>query len=218
MKRDIITQQQIDRSKLQALALDQKITKVTAHAQTYSQATPRSVVTGNRAQQPGVGRPAATFDPASEAYLQALLNEDLKGTSTDKIKELRVGYLQKSQQSATVDATVKKDDYVSKLVKYIPTEVIAFYLTLTGIVGADQSDQKIYYTWSLFLIGAMATIIYLKIGWKISNNFQVILSCIAFVAWAISLDQVLGFPKTFQALLLPTVTFMLPFFDPPAGK
>lgn len=216
MKREIITQQQIERSRQKALALDDKIGKVTARGP--ARATPRSVVSGSQPQQkPGVGGPA-TFDPASEAYLQALLNEDLRGVSTEKIKELRVGYLQKSQQSANAEAAVKKDDYVSKLVKYIPTEVIAFYLTLTGIVGADQSEQKIYYTYALFLLGIIATIVYLRIGWKISNNFQVTISCIAFIAWAISLDQMLHFPKTFQALLLPTVTFMLPFFDPPAGK
>jgi hypothetical protein len=54
------------------------------------------------------------------------------------------------------------DDYTSRLLKYIPAESVALYLTLQGIVLSGLGDQSTYtWLWIIFGVGLIGTPMYL---------------------------------------------------------
>jgi hypothetical protein len=93
--------------------------------------------------------------------------------------------------SATVLAGGQPDDYPSRLLKYIPAEVVALYVSASGVVPAEHPKQ-IPYLWAIFAFCAIATPVYMFITardevtkkpiWK-----QIFLATIAFPVWAYAL-------------------------------
>lgn len=108
-----------------------------------------------------------------------------------------------------------KDDYVSKLLKYIPTEVIGVYLTLDALVRSqDPIDKGLY--WSIFMFGLIITPIYL---WRVQNvklKKQLFLSTVAFFLWIFGTGgPFAAYPQQYNSLyagvLLIVYTFLLPW-------
>lgn len=79
------------------------------------------------------------------------------------------------------------NEYLDKIARLIPSEIIAGYLTMIGFVGSvkDTQAQNII-TWIVFAIGLILTPIYLnKVAeaGKPKRN-HLILSAFAFLVWA----------------------------------
>src|SRR5438105_4275212 len=81
----------------------------------------------------------------------------------------------RSKRAVNLDAMLKKastkpDDYTARLLKYIPSEIIALFLTLDGLLrpinGADISAAKAAVYWSMFVFGMCVTPVYL---WRIQH-------------------------------------------------
>ena len=53
------------------------------------------------------------------------------------------------------------DDYSSRLLKYIPTEVIALYLTLASLLHS-AAEMSVWWEWCIFVLGVIATSGYLR--------------------------------------------------------
>jgi hypothetical protein len=83
-------------------------------------------------------------------------------------------------------AGTQADDYTSKLVKYIPSEVVALYIALGSILGSsDKSDSSLY--WVIFGVCLVGTGLYL---WRVTNVTkvtQIVISVVAFFVLAIAL-------------------------------
>ena len=118
----------------------------------------------------------------------------------------------------TADAGVAKpDNYAERLIKYIPSEVIAVYLTLEGIVKASEYKESASFYWSIFLFGLTATWLYLYKVVGVRKTSQLAVSTLAFAVWVFSFGgpfRFLGIPDLVPALVLPAFTFAVPFFEP----
>ena len=125
-----------------------------------------------------------------------------------------------SPQSADTGG-VEPDDYKSKLMKYIPGEVVALYVTLEAMVKSSvvAGDSTSAY-WVIFLIGLAGTPFYLWGGAKIWKVKQIVISTMSFAVWVFAL----GGPfeslewyqahKVYAAMVLPVYTFMVATLDP----
>ena len=115
--------------------------------------------------------------------------------------------------------TQSYDGYVSKLIKYIPSEILAVYLTLRSFVlTTDPLDQTLY--WLIFGFGILVTPFYI---WRIqtqknshkNTNWQMMfISTGAFIVWAIGtggpFDQLPGYKAAYGGILLIIYTFLIP--------
>lgn len=112
---------------------------------------------------------------------------------------------------------VSADDYTSKLIKYIPGEVIALYITLDAIVRSSDSLAQATH-WAIFLFGAIATYLYLWRVAKVTKQLQLIMSVGAFCVWVFAMGGpfvlVSWYQPAYGGLLLPIYTFLLPVIDP----
>ncbi len=110
---------------------------------------------------------------------------------------------------------VKPDDYLTKILKYIPAEVVALYITLYNIANAAKTEIPFeLITWIIFAIGIIGTVLYLIRVAKVSDWSQILISSIAFVAWVFALGAPFSFLSWYQpvygALVLPIYTFFIP--------
>jgi hypothetical protein len=112
----------------------------------------------------------------------------------------------------------KPDDYQARLLKYIPAEVVAVYLTLDGIVrsAANQLPQKPW-LWIIFVILLIGTPIYLWRITKVTKKVQLIISTLSFAVWIFALGGAFAttpwYKPVYGTLLLPIYTFIVPFFE-----
>lgn len=137
-------------------------------------------------------------------------------TESDRLKATKVV----SQQVGTVSYAIPPDDYKSRIMKYIPSEVVVLYLTLDGIINSAsvETSLKIRLLWLIFLISFIGTWIYLWRVEKVTKKTQLVISTIAFFVWAFTL----GGPFTFLswylplygAILLPVYTFFVALIKP----
>lgn len=78
-------------------------------------------------------------------------------------------------------------DYLDKVARLIPSEIIAGYLTMIGFVGSVKNIQvQNVIAWIVFAIGLILTPIYLNNVSEIDKpkRNHLILSTVAFLVWA----------------------------------
>ena len=113
------------------------------------------------------------------------------------------------------------DDYKTRLLKYIPAEVIALYLTLDGLLRPTAAHPiaatKMFIYWLVFAFGLVVTPLYL---WRVQNvrkTAQLGISTVAFVVWVYALGgpfQVMSnYDPLYGSILLPTYTFLIAIFE-----
>jgi len=116
--------------------------------------------------------------------------------------------------------TVTEDKYKDKLLKYIPADVIAIYLTLHGFVPVlpDTAPKKVLY-WIIFVLIWLITIPWQRRVAKIGKWSQVWVGFGAFVVWAITVgdpfthDNFPWYYPAYGAMILALYTFLIPLFD-----
>lgn len=118
-------------------------------------------------------------------------------------------------QAKSPGAILKPDDYLTKLIKYIPSEVVALYIALYGIASAAKEEISfVFISWLIFVIGIIGTVLYLWRVAKVSHCLQLIISTIAFVVWVFALggpfSSLPWYHPVYGALLLPVYTFFIP--------
>lgn len=92
----------------------------------------------------------------------------------------------------------QSDDYMSRLLKNIPSEIVAVYIATSGIVAVQSSNWML---WVIFAICLLATPFWLYFMEKVKSVMQIILTTVAFVIWVMTL----GGPF---ATLWPEVTML----------
>lgn len=118
-------------------------------------------------------------------------------------------------QAAAAAPSPTEDDYKSRLLKYIPAEIIAVYLTMDGVVKSAAAQLSVaQIEWVIFVILLVATPLYL---WRIAGVTKIVQLCvstISFAVWVFTLGGPFAFTTwyhpAFGALLLPLYTFLLP--------
>ena len=120
---------------------------------------------------------------------------------------------------------VPPDDYASRLMKYIPTEAVGFWLAVSGIIQGDGDDiSQAGLLWLFFVVGLVFTFFWLRRETKEPGKrtawTQTLLACGAFVVWvfatggpfATSFDW---YRPSYGSLALITYTAFVGFVIPP---
>ncbi len=110
-------------------------------------------------------------------------------------------------------ASVTPDDYTARLVKYVPSEVIAVYLTIGGILAS----RGLTWHWPAAVFGLLLVLtpVYLYRVEGVERRKQLFLSTACFLVWAVSLGRApfAALDPLVGAILLPLFTFTLPMWD-----
>lgn len=111
----------------------------------------------------------------------------------------------------------KADDYISKLIKYIPTEVIALYILIESLVkSAGTVNMSLY--WILFAVIIIATPLYLWRIQKVDKYLQLAISTIALIVWVFAIGGPFAYQSWYQpyygGILAALYSFAIPIIDP----
>lgn len=110
------------------------------------------------------------------------------------------------------------DNYSSRLIKYIPAEVITLQITINAIASsiADILAREIV-GWCVFIVGIVGTYLYLYKIQKVRQNKQLALSVGAYIVWVIAIGgpfQTLGwYNSQIAAIILCCYTFLIPVIE-----
>jgi hypothetical protein len=131
-------------------------------------------------------------------------------------RHLGVGESAEMTNTAVSD-TVSPDDYKDRLLKLIPTEVVAAYLTLDGIIRSSATGRSITIAlWVAFGVGTVATWLYLQRLQKVGSLVQLAVSTVAFAVWVFALGGPFARYDWYQpwlgSVVLVIVTLAVPLF------
>lgn len=121
------------------------------------------------------------------------------------------------EKPATISGR-QPDNYLARLVKYIPPEVIATFIFLEGAIGSAVAPHRAELAWIVFAIILVATPFYLRKAGGIDKPVQIALATVAFVVWAMAYQGppfgFLQWPSLYTTVLLGLYTFLLPLLVP----
>ena len=113
----------------------------------------------------------------------------------------------------------REDTYLSRLLKYIPTEIIVLYLTLRPVLSQSNDERNLTIHWFVFSFGLVMTPIYL---WRLQNvhkKSQLLVSTLSFFVWVFAiggpfaqLEWYKSYPL-YAAIVVPLFTFLIPLFE-----
>ena len=111
------------------------------------------------------------------------------------------------------------DNYTDRLLKYIPAESVALYLTLQGIVlSSVEAPALKAWLWFAFAIGIIGTPLYLWRIQQVSKKMQLAVSTAAFGVWVFALGGAFASMSWYEpfigSLALVVFTFFVPLISP----
>jgi hypothetical protein len=136
-----------------------------------------------------------------------LSSEPTKNISGDADLTARFEY------TPTAPERLEADDYSSRLVKYIPSEVITLYVALGSILANTSPKPGPAVSWIIFSFCLLATPLYLRQVAKVVDNSHLLISTVAFAVWAAALGRLPSIPSIYGALLLPMYTFLVAIWE-----
>jgi hypothetical protein len=111
------------------------------------------------------------------------------------------------------------ESYRNKLLKLIPSEIVAAYMVIIGII------PKNYAKWGTLIVAIILLILtpfYLKMLEKVTSNVQVVFCSLSFVVWIYSLGGMGGpfmhwniYQPWIGSVVLILWTLMIPMFVKP---
>ncbi len=113
---------------------------------------------------------------------------------------------------------VGKDNYVDRLFKYIPAELVAGYIFVLGIVKrlTDTGEVRVIH-WLLFFIFCVLTPLYLWRIQKVLKLQQHIISFLSFVVWVFALGGPFAlfswYNPLYGEILLPVFTIVIAIWE-----
>lgn len=114
--------------------------------------------------------------------------------------------------SVDLPADVHPDTYLTRLMKYLPGEVVALYIALDAILRSVQQTSVALH-WTVFVLCVAATYWYLWRVAKVSKQTQLAISVAAFCVWVFALGGPFEYLAWYEphhgALLLPVYTFFI---------
>lgn len=112
------------------------------------------------------------------------------------------------------------DNFLDRLIKYIPADVIAAYLTIDNILkgGLKDPERLSIYLWAVFVILLIVTPLYL---WRVAGVTkweQIGLSAVAFAVWVFALGgpftQLDFYDPILAAVILPIASLIIAIVQP----
>lgn len=142
----------------------------------------------------------------------------MKENITQKIEENNVGA---AEAAVIVEKNLpKNENYQSRLLKLIPTEVVGVYIFINGILPAGSSENKyIILQWVIFGLLFIINPFYLRYASAVTNKKQIVICTIGFAVWAFSLGNSfmvigsdLAFSRLLGSIILALYTLVVPIF------
>ena len=111
------------------------------------------------------------------------------------------------------------DNYTDRLLKYIPAESVALYLTLQGIVSSSVEGRALYtWLWFAFGIGIIVTPCTMWRVQQVSKRVQLAVSTAAIGVWVFALGGAFASLSWYEpflgSVLLVVFTFFVPLISP----
>jgi hypothetical protein len=124
---------------------------------------------------------------------------------------------------STKSDTTSVDDYKDKLLKHIPAEAVAAYLTLDGIIrSSTQGTSLKTWLWVAFAVGLVGTPLYLWRLQSVNDPVQLSASTASFVIWVFALGgafaQYNWYHSWMASVVLVAFTFLVPLVLGQDGK
>ncbi|MBW4651651.1 MAG: hypothetical protein KME20_01095 [Kaiparowitsia implicata GSE-PSE-MK54-09C] len=129
------------------------------------------------------------------------------------------------QLQTSAASNVPPDGYFERLRKYIPAEVVGFWLTVSGMIqSAAENIPKAGLLWFLFVVGLFFTYAWTRRQTqepgKLTARTQIAISCGAFIVWVFATGGPFaasweGYEPLYGSLLLVTYTLAVAFVIPP---
>lgn len=123
------------------------------------------------------------------------------------------------------EPNIPPDGYWDRLRKYIPAEVIGFWLTVNSMIQSAADDiPKAGLLWLLFIIGLVCTFVWTRRRTNQSGKptawTQIWVSCGAFIVWVFATGgpfeaSWLFYRPLYGGLVLVTYTTVVTFIIPP---
>jgi hypothetical protein len=144
---------------------------------------------------------------------------------SSQVQVMKEGGAQRSIRvagGAAVATPPTVDSFMEKLFKYIPAEVIAFYVFVSGLLNGTTLSSKMVIYWVVVALGMAGAFLWtLRITHDPTKRpayLQAAISTLAFLVWVFALggpftafswyDSILG------AILLAAFTLFTPFLNP----
>jgi hypothetical protein len=112
---------------------------------------------------------------------------------------------------------VKVDDYSTRLLKYIPAEVVAIYVFIDSIIKQSAAPDA-GLMWIVFVVMVILTALYIWRVQKVEKWAQVLICTLAFAVWVFSLGGPFAllawYKPIYGAVLLPLFTFAVGVIEP----
>ena len=109
------------------------------------------------------------------------------------------------------DTAKEPDKYMSRLIKYIPGEIIALYIYLETVVRSLPQNETLY--WSVFTFCFLATPLYLWRKEKVSKKLQLLISTVSFFVWVFAVGgpfaSLTWYNAVYGVIGLPVYTFLV---------
>ena len=104
------------------------------------------------------------------------------------------------------------DGWVKRLLKSIPSEVVAFYIAFIGVVSGANAPS--WLLWVALSLSVVATPLWLIFHQKVKSIVQIVLSTIAVIIWDMSLGggafhSIDGFEPFIGSIALLTYTMVI---------
>jgi len=105
-----------------------------------------------------------------------------------------------------------KDQYVDRLLKYIPAEIVTLYIFVLGIIqNLRGSGEKEDIHWIVFAVFCILTYLYLRKMLHVAKIQQLIISVLAYAVWVFALGGPFAlygwYNPIYGEILLPIFTF-----------
>jgi hypothetical protein len=124
-------------------------------------------------------------------------------------------------KAAVLSGGGTQEDYLGRVVKYIPAEIVTLYVSAIGIVP-DTNLNRNTFLWGIFAFCAVGTPVFMSLVTRDANKkpllTQVILATVAFPIWAYALGGIFtttpGYAPFIGSLLLMAATFLFGLIEP----
>lgn len=84
--------------------------------------------------------------------------------------------------------SIKKENrFADKLLKLIPSEIVAAYLLVRGMIPTEDASLQLIIEWSVFGFLTILTPLYLKKFQNVHRVSQIIFTTISFAVWVFSI-------------------------------
>ena len=113
---------------------------------------------------------------------------------------------------------VKPDDFIGRVIKYIPAETVSVYVIIQKTLEQFNNTIPSIISWMLVAVIFIVNLFYLRNMQKIKRLSQIFLSSIAFLIWAYTLGEpfkgILGnnYQAIYSSIAVTLFTFIVPIF------